>query len=271
MAIVEAPLSVAVTVALPFDVIVPAAAVNVAVVALAGTLSEAGTVSAALLDDNATVTGNMNEAFDNVAVHELFALAANVEGLHCREVKFTGPCNLIVVVGDDPLSDAVMVAVALVVTLPAVAVNVAVVLLAATFTEEGTVKAALFDDRATVAPPAGAGFASVTLQEVLALAKVDAEHCRDDKLAGNCNVMVAVGDVPFRVAVTVALPFDVIVPAAAVNVAVVAFAGTLTEAGTVRTALLEDKPMVVFPLSAAFDSVTVQVLLALDSKALGEH
>jgi len=74
-----------------------------------------------------------------------------------------------------------------------------------------------------------------------------------------------------RVAVTVAAPLDGMAPAVAVNVTAVAFAGTVTEAGTVRTALLEDKDTVEPPAGAAFDNVTVQVLFALEARLDGEH
>ncbi len=49
------------------------------------------------------------------------------------------------------------------------------------------------------------------------------------------------------------------VPAVAVNVFVVAPAATVTEAGTVRRALLLDSETVTPPAGAADDSVTVQV------------
>ena len=63
----------------------------------------------------------------------------------------------------------------------------------------------------------------------------------------------------------------VIVPAAALNVAVVELAAIVTEAGTVRAALLEDRATVVLPLRAALDSVTVQVVLALDARLDAPH
>lgn len=47
---------------------------------------------------------------------------------------------------------------------PAVATKVAVVALAATVSDAGTVKAVLLSERATSVPPAGAGSESVTVQ-----------------------------------------------------------------------------------------------------------
>ena len=82
---------------------------------------------------------------------------------------------------------------------------------------------------------------------------------------------VAVCDALLSVAVTVALPLAEIVPAVAVKVAVVVLAGTLTDAGTVRDALLEDSETEVAAVREALDSVTVQELVALEARVVGEH
>ena len=56
------------------------------------------------------------------------------------------------------------------------------------------------------------------------------------------------------------------------KVAVVAFADTETEAGAVSTlAALFVRPTVAPPVGAAFDSVTVQVALPFEPRALGAH
>ena len=73
------------------------------------------------------------------------------------------------------------------------------------------------------------------------------------------------------VAVMVAPPLLEIVPAVAVNVPVVELAATVTEAGMVRLALLDDRDTVVPPVGAALDKVTVHVLVALEVRVLGEH
>ncbi len=78
-------------------------------------------------------------------------------------------------------------------------------------------------------------------------------------------------DPPLRLAVIVALPFEVMVPAAAVNVAVVAFTGTVTNAGTVSEPLFDDRETVAPPVGAALESVIVQVLVALEASVVGEH
>jgi hypothetical protein len=83
----------------------------------------------------------------------------------------TGSCtagvdapNEIVAVFVLPFSVAVMVAVWSLAIVPAVAVNVAVVLPAPTVTEDGTVKAVALRDKETTAPPAGAEVLSETVQ-----------------------------------------------------------------------------------------------------------
>ena len=55
------------------------------------------------------------------------------------------------------------------------------------------------------------------------------------------------------------------------NVAVVAAAATVTEAGTVSAALVSLKVTTAPPVGAAFDSVTVQVLDPFGPKLVGLH
>ena len=76
---------------------------------------------------------------------------------------------------------------------------------------------------------------------------------------------------PFSVAVMVADWSAVRVPVEAVNVAEVALAGTATDEGTVNAveALLESVTTEL--LLADFDSVTVQVALALEARVAGAH
>jgi hypothetical protein len=81
----------------------------------------------------------------------------------------------------------------------------------------------------------------------------------------------AVADDPLRVAVRVAAWSGNEAPALAVKVAEVALAATLTEEGTVNAAMaLLDSATRVLP-AAAFDSVTVQVVLALAVRLVAAH
>ena len=133
-----------------------------------------------------------------------------------------------------------MVALSLALNVPAVAVKLAAVALAGTVTDAGTVRFALLEDSVTDVPPVGAALESVTVHEVLALdARLEAVHVRDDRLAEANSEIMRGAELPLSEAVIMALALEVIVPAVAVKLAVVALAGTMTEAGTVRFALLE--------------------------------
>ena len=82
---------------------------------------------------------------------------------------------------------------------------------------------------------------------------------------------MSAADEPFNVAVTVAAWSETRMSVLAVNVAAVALAATLTEAGTVNWdgALLESVTTVL--LVADFDRVTVQVVLALEARLAAVH
>ena len=268
----ELPLREAVIVALAFAVIVPAVAVKLAVVAVAGTVTDAGTVKRALLEDRLTALPPVGAALDSVTVQEVLALVARLEAVQVREDRLTGASSEMVTGDELPLREAVIVALALEVIVPAVAVKLVVVAVAGTVTDAGTVKRPLLEDKLTAVPPVGAALDSVTVQEVLALvARLEAVHVREDRLTGASSEMVTGDELPLREAVIVALAFAVIVPAVAVKLAVVAVAGTVTEAGTVSFALLEDKLTAVPPVGAALDSVTVQEVLALVARLEAVH
>jgi hypothetical protein len=73
-------------------------------------------------------------------------------------------------------------------TLPAIAENVAIVVPAATVTEAGTVKSSVLLDNATLAPPEGAGDESVTVHVELApIPRLVAAHPIELKTAGGVS------------------------------------------------------------------------------------
>jgi hypothetical protein len=74
--------------------------------------------------------------------------------------------------------------------------------------------------------------------------------------------MVAFAELLLYVAVTVTFRSVAIVVVVAENVAVVAAAATVTDAGTVNAALLSDNVTLAPPLGAALVKVTVHVLEA---------
>jgi hypothetical protein len=249
------PFSDAVTIAVWFEVTAATLAVKVAVVAAAATTTEAGTVRAAVaLLDNATLVPPVDAAFDKVTVQVVVDDGARLVLAHCSEDTVIGAVTLIVMGRLDPFNAAVRIAVWLEVTAAAVAVKVAVVAVAATEIEAGTVRAAVaLLDSATVAPPVGAAWASVTVQVVVdEAARVVLAHCSEDTVMGAVTLSVMGWLDPFSAAVTIAVWFDATAAAVAVKVAVTAVAGTRTEAGTVRAAVaLLESAMVAPPVAAA--------------------
>ena len=86
---------------------------------------------------------------------------------------------------------------------PAVAVNVAVVLLAPTATVDGTLNPATLLDSVTVAPPTLDTVAVHT--ELQPDSRLVGAHVKPISVAGGASEIVAVAVLPFRAAVTVAV------------------------------------------------------------------
>jgi hypothetical protein len=89
-------------------VIVPAVAVNVAVVLPAPTVTEAGTVNAAALLDSVTVAPPV---FDTVTVQVELPPDPRLAGLHVNPLTTVAVASVIVAVAVLPFSAAAMVAV----------------------------------------------------------------------------------------------------------------------------------------------------------------
>jgi hypothetical protein len=275
-AVLEVPFRVAVTVTAWLVVTVPAVAVKLAVVAPDATVAEAGTVNAALLSEIATAVPPAGAACDMVTVQVELAPEAMLAGVHASDDTVTGVGAVTVTeaVLELPFRVAVTVTAWLVVTVPAVAVKLAVVAPDATVAEDGTVNAALLSEIATAVPPAGAACEIVTVHVELAPEAMVAGHASDDTVtagAGAVTVTEAVRELPFKVAVTVTAWLVVTVPAVAVKLAVVAPAATVAAAGTVSAALLSEIATAVPPAGAACDMVTVQVELAPEAMLDGAH
>ena len=143
------------------------------------------------------------------------------------------------------------------------AVNAPVVAAAATVTLAGTVRLALLLLRATTTPPVGAGPLRLK-EQALVPGPVNAAgaHTRLVRVTGALRMMAEVALPPLAAAVTVAVESLAIVPAVVEKVAVVAPGATVTEAGTVSCAVLDEMATRTPPAGAAALAVTVQVLLA---------
>lgn len=141
--------------------------------------------------------------------------------------------------------------------------NVAVISPAAICTEGGTGSAvAMLLDRSTVAPPEGAALERVTSQLVDSDAASEMlAHVRELIDGGGRTAIATTFELPLRVAVRFEVFFMVTALAAAVNVAVVSPAGTVTEAGAVRIVFtLVVRATGVPPEDAGPESVTVQTV-----------
>jgi hypothetical protein len=147
----------------------------------------------------------------------------------------------------------------------AVALNVVVVAPAATITDAGTVSEALLLASVTLEPPAGEIWVSVTVQVLTALCpRLVGLQATPETRTGASRLIVAVCELLPRVAVTVALCLLAIEAAAvALNVAVVAPAATVTDAGTVSEALLLASVTLAPPVGVAELKITVQLEAAL--------
>jgi hypothetical protein len=199
------------------------------------------------------------------------ANAADVEG------GGGGGCTDTPAVLETPPSAAVIVALVAEVQVPAVAVKPAEEEPAATFTEAGTLTTELLEDSETAAPE-GAAALSVTVQVVDAPEATlpDAQLMEESVTAGGCEAGAVSAtetafELPLKAAVTVAVWFDGIVPAAALKPADAAPAGTVTEAGTASRALFEERATAAPPEGAAALSVTVQVVAAPEARLEAAH
>ena len=121
----------------------------------AAIVTEAATVSSALLLDRVTEAPPVGAACESVTVQVEVELLPRLVGLHESALTTVGASAMLVCL-ETPFNVAVTVAVWLLEIDPAVAVKVLLVAPADTVTDAGTVSDALLLDNATAAPPPGA-------------------------------------------------------------------------------------------------------------------
>jgi hypothetical protein len=225
-------------------------------------------VRLALLSDTATVV-IPDEALLRVTVQVLLPPERIVVGAQTSDEIAAGGESAIEAVFELLFRVAVTTAVEAEAMVPAVAVKVPLDAPDATVAETGTVRLALSSDTATVVIPDEAPL-RVTVHVALAADnRVVGEQTRDEMVrVGTERAMEAVFELAFKAAVTVAVEAEVMVPAVAVKVALVAPAAIVIEAGTVRPALLSDTATVLLADEALL-RVTVQVLLPPDDRVAG--
>jgi hypothetical protein len=255
------------------DVTAPAVAVKFAVVAAAGTATDAGTetVENALLA-NATVMPPLGAGLEIVTVQPVDVDPARLVELQVKDV--TDIAVLIANVTD--LFDAPRLAVSTgaLSTAAAVTVKVALVPFAGTSADAGAASAdGTLLAIVTAAPPTGAGAEMFTVQFVVA-GPVNVVLAHDNELTVTPGVTVIDTDLalPFTPAVTTGFMLLVTAPAVAVNVADVAEAGTTTDAGTLSAELRLLTNATLTPAAGAgLEIVTVQVVLVEAISVLLPH
>jgi hypothetical protein len=249
--------------------------VNEAVVAPCGTVTEAGTDAADFELESAIVNPPFGAGAAMVTVPCAVCPLRIDVGLTDRLVGRIG-FTVKPVLTLTPLREAVSTAVVVAVTVPADAVNEAVVAPCATVTEAGNDTDGLELESATVMPPVGAGAAIVTVPcAVCPLRIVVGVRVRPTGRIG-FTVKLALRLVPPSEAVRTAVVIEVTVPAVAVKEAVVAPCSTVTEAGT-DTAWFElESAIVTPPAGAGAEMVTVPCVVCpltmefeLSEKAIG--
>lgn len=268
------PPNVAVSVTDWVDATEPAVAVNVATVALAGTVTDGGAGSATeLLDEIVTVLPPAGAAGFTVTVHVVTASGVKLDGVQTSE-DTPGPLGATVTVAVVLLPKvAVTATVCGVVTEPDVAVNVTELVAPGTVTEAGTGSALmLFDAKATALPLAGAIWFSVTVHVVAAPdVRLVGLQTTEDTLGGAATVTDVLA-LPPKVAVSTTIWDVATAPAVAVNAADVAPAGTVMVAGDGSTeGLFEASATVLPPAGAAWVRVTAHVVAAPERSAVGSQ
>jgi hypothetical protein len=186
------------------------------------------------------------------------------------KVRGIGGARLREAVFELPFKDAVTITDCVLETAAAVALKAPVLAAAAIVTLAGTVKLALLLVKATTTPPVGAGPLNVRLQALVpGPIKAAGVHVRLLRVADAVSAMVELALPPLALAVTVPVELLEIVPAVAEKVAVVAPAATVTEAGAVSNALLDEMATRTPPAGATALVVAVQVLLAPEFSDVG--
>jgi hypothetical protein len=261
-AVAEAPSRVAVIVVVACAATATVVAVNVAVVWPAATVTEAGTVAAAVFElVMVTTTPPAVAALESVIVPVAFVLPWTLAGLTATPESLT-EITLRLAVWVDPAPVAEMTTVASAWTILDVTVNVAVVCPAATVTDAGTVAAlvALLLRLITV-PPLGAAAVNVTVAVAFAEPPIT-ELGLTTKLWiwYELIVSVVVTVAPPYVAEMVTVVGDDTVVVVTVKVAVVAPAAIVSLAGNEDAVLLSDSVTTTPPVGAGPLIVTVPVV-----------
>jgi hypothetical protein len=187
------PFRVAVTVALPLLLMIPAVAMKVPVDDPAVIMLAAGTVTSGLLLNSVTTLQPVGTVLVKVIVQVLTMLEIKVVGLQLTDDTPKPGTRLKATLFEPPFNVALTVAGWLVLNVLVVALKVAEVDPAATTTEPGVVSVALLLDKGTVAPPVGAALLKEMVQVLEALGpKVVGLQASEDTATGDTRLTLAV-------------------------------------------------------------------------------
>lgn len=226
--------------------------VNVALFAPADTVIEVGTVAIELLELSVITAPPEGATPFKVIVPVDDAPPETDAGLRVTEVKVAGVIVRLAVAELDPRLGEIVAE--LEVETPVVdTVNVAVVEPAATVKVAGTVALALLDFSVTTVPPVGAAAERVTVPVLDEPPATDVGlSVTELTVDASVTARVAVCDLPLNVAVIVDVVAAFTTEVETAKVAVVAPATTVTEAGTLATAVFElESATMVPPVGAA--------------------
>jgi len=151
-------------VALEFPLIAAVVTMKFADVAAACTVTDGATLSAVLVFERVTLAPPAGAAWVSVTVQVPEEFAPMLAGLQLSDETRTLATRFTVALAELLLKVAVMVALELLAMAAVDTVKLANVVAAATVTDEATVSLELVLERVTPAPPAGAGWVSVTVQ-----------------------------------------------------------------------------------------------------------
>lgn len=266
------PFRVAVRVTVWLSARTPVETLNVPVVAPAGTVTDGGAASTvAALFVIVTTAPPAGAAAEIVTAQSVLWFEFSVASVQDSAVTEGGAVNDTVAFADVPFRAAVRVAVWLAEMIPVEMLNVPPAAPATIVTDAGAARpgAALLVN-VTTAPPARAGTERLMVQIVLWLDNsVVSVQVSPVTPGRGMRATSAAAWVPFNVAVSVAVRLAATAAVEMVNVAVVARAATATDVGAVNVAAwVLVNVTVAPPARAAFESVTVQVVLEFGDKVV---
>jgi len=242
---------------------------NNTVVALAGTVTDAGTLTSGFALINVTTVPPAGAGDCNVTIPGVVNPPVTLAGVNVT-VRITGAAITSVPDLVTPLSVARIAALTFAATAFVVTVTVAFTAPVEIVTFAGTVASGIDELRSITTPPAGAGASMVMVAVDVLPPATDVGERVTDTGAGPRTVSDVVTVTPLLVALSVATAVDWISVVDTLKVAFDAPAATVTLAGTDAAARLDDNVTTRPPFGAGPDSVTVPVADAPPRTDVGE-